>query len=65
MWGIIGVVLYTALHSNLRKCLSENTSVFEIIKMLWALSSKYQIQFLLHSYVGMPLFWLHLSFFHR
>lgn len=63
VWKIVSFVLYTTHNSNLRKWLSGNFWVFETVKMVWALASKFPVQFLLHFYVGMTLFWLHLNFY--
>lgn len=63
VWRIVSFVLCTTHNSNLRTWLSESALGFEMVKMVWALASKFQIQFLLHFYVGMTLFWLHLNFY--
>lgn len=63
MWRVGSLVLYTTHISNLRKCVSGNVSFFEMVRNVWALTSRLWINFVLRFYVGMTLFWLHLNLY--
>lgn len=63
MWRVGSFVLYTTHIPNPRKCVSGNISFFEMVRMVWALTSRLWIHFALNFYVGMTVFWLQLNLY--